>query len=80
MVKAMIKKGICINGARVLMLGIMFKENCPDIRNTRAIDVYRALKDYGINVTILDPWANPDEVEHEYGVRSFLSLEEIAKQ
>ena len=65
-VKLMIKKGITINGAQLLMLGITFKENCPDVRNTKIIDVIAALKEYGITVTIFDPWANPDEVLHEY--------------
>ena len=65
-VKLMIKKGITINGAQLLMLGITFKENCPDVRNTKIIDVIAALKEYGIAVTIFDPWANPDEVLHEY--------------
>jgi len=67
-VKAMIKKNIAINGANVLMLGITFKENCPDVRNTKIVDVVAALKDYGIDVTIYDPWANPEEVKHEYGL------------
>lgn len=65
-VKLMIKKGIAINGASVLMLGITFKENCPDVRNTKIVDVVKALADYGIKVTIYDPWANPSEVMHEY--------------
>ncbi|AJW64763.1 UDP-N-acetyl-D-glucosamine 6-dehydrogenase [Elizabethkingia miricola] len=65
-VKLMIKKGIIINSARVLMLGITFKENCPDVRNTKIVDVISALKDYGIEVTIFDPWAEPNEVKHEY--------------
>ena len=65
-VKLMIKKGIAINGASVLMLGITFKENCPDVRNTKIVDVVKALADYGIKVTIYDPWANPAEVMHEY--------------
>jgi UDP-N-acetyl-D-galactosamine dehydrogenase len=65
-VKLMIKKGIAINGAELLMLGITFKENCPDVRNTKIVDVVTALKDYGIEITIYDPWANPEEVEHEY--------------
>ena len=64
--KLMIKKGIQVNGAELLMLGITFKENCPDVRNTKIVDVVAALKDYGINVTIYDPWANPAEVMHEY--------------
>jgi UDP-N-acetyl-D-galactosamine dehydrogenase len=67
-VKLMIKKGVTINGARVLMLGITFKENCPDVRNTKIVDVIKALEDYGIEVTVFDPWANPSEVQHEYGL------------
>lgn len=65
-VKLMIKKGVTINGASLLMLGITFKENCPDVRNTKIVDVVRALEDYGIKVTIFDPWAKPAEVNHEY--------------
>jgi UDP-N-acetyl-D-galactosamine dehydrogenase len=67
-VKLMIKKGVTINGARLLMLGITFKENCPDVRNTKIVDVIKALEDYGIQVTVFDPWANPSEVQHEYGL------------
>lgn len=67
-VKLMIKKGIAVKGATLLMLGITFKENCPDVRNTKIVDVIAALKDYGILVTIYDPWANPAEVKHEYGL------------
>lgn len=67
-VKLMIKKGIAINGANILMLGIAFKENCPDVRNTKIVDVVSSLKDYGVNVTIYDPWANKEEVIHEYGL------------
>lgn len=65
-VKLMIKKGIAVNGANLLMLGITFKENCPDVRNTKIVDVVSALKDYGIQITIYDPCANSDEVYHEY--------------
>lgn len=65
-IKLMIKKGITINGAKLLMLGITFKENCPDVRNTKIVDVISALKEYGVEITIYDPWANPDEVNHEY--------------
>ncbi|OYX85598.1 MAG: UDP-N-acetyl-D-galactosamine dehydrogenase [Flavobacteriales bacterium 32-34-25] len=67
-VKLMIKKGISVNGARLLMLGITFKENCPDVRNTKIVDVIQALQDYGISVTIFDPLANPEEVKREYGL------------
>lgn len=65
-VKLMIKKGVAINGAKLLMLGITFKENCPDVRNTKIVDVVHALADYGILVTIYDPWAKPSDVNHEY--------------
>jgi UDP-N-acetyl-D-galactosamine dehydrogenase len=73
-VKLMIKKGIAINGAQLLMLGITFKENCPDVRNTKIVDVVTALADYGIKVTIYDPWAKPAEVEHEYQLITFNEL------
>ncbi|WP_426477602.1 nucleotide sugar dehydrogenase [Chryseobacterium sp. CBSDS_008] len=68
LVKTMIKKKITINGAQILNLGITFKENCPDVRNTKAVDVIHGLEDYALRVTTLDPWANPDEVKHEYGL------------
>ena len=67
-VKLMIKKGISVNGAQLLMLGITFKENCPDVRNTKIVDVIKALQEYGISVTIYDPLANPEEVLREYGL------------
>lgn len=67
-VKLMIKKGVVVNGSHLLMLGITFKENCPDVRNTKIVDVIAALKDYGIEISIYDPWANPSEVAHEYGL------------
>jgi UDP-N-acetyl-D-glucosamine/UDP-N-acetyl-D-galactosamine dehydrogenase len=67
-VKLMIKKGISILGANILMLGITFKENCPDVRNTKIVDVVSSLESYGVKVTIFDPWANPDEVMHEYNL------------
>jgi len=67
-VKMMIKAEKPVKGAKILMLGITFKENCPDIRNTRAIDIHKELTDFGIEVTIYDPWAKPQEVMHEYGV------------
>lgn len=65
-VKLMIKKGILVNGATLLMLGITFKEDCPDFRNTKIVDVVKALTEYGIAVTIYDPLANSEEVEKEY--------------
>lgn len=66
-VKKMIKKGIAIHSANVLVLGITFKENCPDIRNSRVIDIIDELKDFGCKVTLHDPYANAIEVKHEYG-------------
>jgi UDP-N-acetyl-D-galactosamine dehydrogenase len=69
-VKLMIKKGIAINGASLLILGITFKENCPDVRNTKIVDVARSFREYGIKVTIFDPWANPAEVIHEYNLET----------
>ncbi|MGL2966891.1 nucleotide sugar dehydrogenase [Flavobacterium sp. XGLA_31] len=73
-VKLMIKKGVTINGANLLMLGLTFKENCPDVRNTKIVDVVTALTDYGIQVTIYDPWAKPEEVWHEYKLKTTNSL------
>lgn len=67
-VKLMIKRGIVVNGAKLLMLGITFKENCPDVRNTKIVDVIKALREYSIDVILFDPWANPVEVKHEYGL------------
>lgn len=67
-VKLMIKNSIPVKGAKVLMLGITFKENCPDIRNTKAIDIYNELIQYDMEVEVYDPWAKPEEVMHEYGV------------
>lgn len=67
-VKLMIKKGISVNGATLLMLGITFKENCPDVRNTKIVDVIAALTDYGITVTIYDSLADPDAVKKEYNL------------
>ena len=69
-IKLMIKKGIPVKGAKVLMLGITFKENCPDIRNTKAIDIYHELKEYGMDVDVYDPWATPEEVLREYGIHT----------
>ena len=69
-VKLMISKDIPIKNASILVLGITFKENCPDVRNTKAVDVISALKGYGVNMTIFDPWANKDEVKKEYNLES----------
>lgn len=67
-VKLMIKKRIPVNHSSLLLLGITFKENCPDVRNTKIVDVIKSLQDYGITVSVFDPWANPSEVMHEYGL------------
>ena len=67
-VKLMIKKGHKIEGAKVLIMGITFKENCPDIRNSRVIDVIRELQEYGCNIHVADYWADAEEVKHEYGL------------
>ncbi len=73
-IKLMIARDHKIKGARVLILGITFKENCPDIRNTRVVDIVNELKQYGADVEIHDPWANPEEVMHEYGLESLSEL------
>lgn len=67
--KCMIKKGQCVKESRILVLGITFKENCPDVRNTKVVDIIRSLKDYDLHVDIYDPWASPAEVEKEYGLQ-----------
>lgn len=69
-VKLMIRKNIKVNDSKVLLLGFTFKENCPDVRNTKIVDVVSALKSYSTNVTICDPWASPEEVMHEYGIQT----------
>jgi len=68
LVKAMLKKGITVQGARVLVLGLTFKENCPDLRNTRVIDVINELKEYGLTIDVHDPWADAPCAQHEYGL------------
>jgi UDP-N-acetyl-D-galactosamine dehydrogenase len=67
-IKAMVKKRIHVVGARVLILGLAFKENCPDLRNTRIVDFVRELKDFGVNVDVSDPWVAPDDAKREYGI------------
>ena len=73
-VKTMIQKDINVKEAKILIMGITFKENCPDVRNTKVVDVVASLEEYGTNVTIFDPWANTDEVAHEYGLISHQEL------
>ena len=67
-IKLMISKGIPIKNSNILILGITFKENCPDIRNTKVIDIYKELITYGVNVDVNDPWANKNNVMNEYGI------------
>ena len=73
-VKLMIGKGHVIKGANVLILGITFKENCPDVRNTKVVDIYHELIQFGINVDVYDPWADANEVKHEYGIAILTKL------
>ena len=68
LVKALIKRRMHVDGARILIMGLTFKENCPDLRNTRVIDIVRELADYNANVDVHDPWASAEEALHEYGV------------
>ncbi|MCT7911781.1 Vi polysaccharide biosynthesis UDP-N-acetylglucosamine C-6 dehydrogenase TviB [Arcobacter lacus] len=73
-IKLMIKKGHKIEGSNVLVLGITFKENCPDIRNSRVIDVIEELQEFGCNIDVYDPWADTKEVEHEYNLKLIKEL------
>ncbi|HRP95666.1 MAG TPA: Vi polysaccharide biosynthesis UDP-N-acetylglucosamine C-6 dehydrogenase TviB [Rhodocyclaceae bacterium] len=68
LIKAMLKRRIQVEGARVLVMGLSFKENCPDLRNTRVVDIVRELADYNIAVDVHDPWVSADEARHEYGI------------
>ena len=67
-IKLMLKKGIQVLDSHILLLGFTFKENCPDVRNTKVIDIYRALKEYNLHITVYDPWANPEIARREYGI------------
>ena len=67
-VKCMNKKGVMVKDARILLLGVTFKENCPDIRNTKVVDIYHTLEEYTENIVVYDPWANVGHVKHEYGI------------
>jgi len=73
-VKLMIRKEHPVKEAKILQLGVTFKENCPDIRNSKAVDVAYGLQEFGCEVTIFDPWANPDAVRKEYGLSSVNKL------
>lgn len=79
-IKLMIQKGHLIKGSKALILGFTFKENCPDTRNTRVVDIYRELIQFGLFVDVYDPWADKDEVMHEYGVQISNSYNEIDYQ
>lgn len=68
-IKCMNKKGIIVKDAKFLILGITFKENCPDIRNTKVVDIYHTLKEYTDNITVLDPWASSEKTRHEYNIQ-----------
>ena len=67
-IKLMNKKGMMVKDAKVLILGITFKENCPDVRNTKVVDIYSTFREYTPNITVFDPWANPERVQREYGI------------
>lgn len=73
-IKLMLKRGIQVVDAEILILGITFKENCPDVRNTKVVDIVKAFTEYNTRLTIYDPWANPAEVAHEYGVTTTKEL------
>ncbi|MCQ6258025.1 Vi polysaccharide biosynthesis UDP-N-acetylglucosamine C-6 dehydrogenase TviB [Pseudomonas sp. Q11] len=68
LIKAMLKRRIHVDGARVLVMGLTFKENCPDLRNTKVVDIVRELTDYNVNVDVYDPWVVAEEAQHEYGL------------
>lgn len=68
LVKALLKRRIHVDGARVLVLGLTFKENCPDLRNTKIVDIVKELADYNINVDVYDPWVSAEDAQHEYGI------------
>ena len=75
-VRLMVKKSICMPAARILVMGLTFKENCPDVRNTRVVDVVAELEGYGSKVDIFDPWADAHEVAAEYGLKILQELPE----
>ncbi len=80
LVKLMIKKEHKINNSKILVLGITFKENCPDIRNSRVVDIIHELKDFGCEVDVFDPWADKEEVRHEYKLDILTDLKDIDKK
>ena len=78
LVKTMIKKRIQVEGAKVLILGLSFKENCPDVRNTKVIDIVHELKEYNIDVDVFDPWVDAHEAQHEYGITPINDLANLS--
>lgn len=74
-VKLMVKKGINVSHSKIAIFGFTFKENCPDVRNTKVIDIYNSLKEYGIDITVYDPWANVAVAQHEYGIEPVNTLD-----
>ncbi|MEG2510619.1 MAG: nucleotide sugar dehydrogenase, partial [Chryseobacterium sp.] len=78
-IKLMIKKNISVKGAKILNLGVTFKENCPDIRNSKVVDVIANLEEYGVKVDTYDPWANPKEVLEEYNIQLLNEISETEK-
>jgi UDP-N-acetyl-D-galactosamine dehydrogenase len=75
-VKMMMKRGMATSNSRILVLGLTFKENCPDLRNTRVVDIVREFEDYGATVDVYDPWINPAEAQHEYAITPINQLDE----
>jgi UDP-N-acetyl-D-galactosamine dehydrogenase len=75
LVKAMTKRRIHVEGARVLVMGLAFKENCPDLRNTRVADIVTELKEFNCHVDVYDPWVSADEAECEYGIRPIVAID-----
>lgn len=73
-VKCMNKKGVMVKDAKILILGITFKENCPDVRNTKVVDIFQTIEEYTNNITVYDPWANPEKVKYEYGINIVTEL------
>ena len=68
LVKTMLKRKLPVNGANVLVMGLTFKENCPDVRNTKIVDIVTELGEFDVNVHVYDPWVNPEEAKHEYDI------------
>ncbi|WP_107688667.1 Vi polysaccharide biosynthesis UDP-N-acetylglucosamine C-6 dehydrogenase TviB [Neisseria wadsworthii] len=76
LVKALLKKRVQVEGAKILLMGLTFKENCPDLRNTKVVDIIKELKEYNITVDVYDPWIDHGEAQHEYGITPISTLEE----